>query len=53
MLAHIVPSEYKWFSKNYLKHESAKPFIAVFTPNYPDKNVGNVKFFEPKNLITV
>ena len=53
MLVHIVLSDYKWFYKIYLKHESAKPFISVFTPGYPDKNVSNVKFFEPKNLITI
>ena len=52
MLAHIVPSKYKWFFKNYQKHQSAKPFIAVFAPNYFDENVDNVKFFEPKDVFT-
>ena len=50
-LAHIFPS--KWFFKSYLKHQSAKHFIAVFTPNYFDKNVGNVRTFKPKDLITI
>ena len=45
--AHIVSSKYKWFSKNYQKHN------AVFTPNYPGGNVNNVKFFEPKDVITI
>ena len=50
---HIVPTKYNWFFKNYQKHPSAKTFIAVFTPNYSDENVGNVKFFKPKDLITI
>ena len=50
-LAHIFPS--KWFFKSYLKHQSAKHFIAVFTPNYFDKNVGNVRTFKPKDLIAI
>ena len=45
--AHIVSSKYKWFSKNYQKHH------AVFTPKYPGGNVDNLKFFEPKDVITV
>ena len=53
MLAHIVPSKYKWFFENDRKHQSAEPFIAVFTLNCSDENVGTVKFFEPQDLIGI
>ena len=52
MLAHIVSNKYKWFFKHYQKHQSAKPFI-VFTPNYSDENVDDVKFFEAKDVIAI
>ena len=43
----------KFFFKNYLKHQSVKLFIAVFTTNYSDEIVDNVNFFKPKDPITI
>ena len=40
------------FFKNNQKHQSAKPFIPVFTPKFSYENVSNRNFFEPQYPMT-
>ena len=50
MLAYTGPSKYKLFFKNYQKHQSAKPCIDVFTPNYFDEMLIMLNFSNQKIL---